>query len=312
MNSLSVFFKYLHSFYHTAFKGWYFFIVVLMMSALLYVNYFQFPLSQKSITYGHWGADFSTSYFLYFTPFAAAFILQYFFFAHKAFFKNPWFIALVLLAPAFFALRVNMHLQQELVTRFVSGDALIAWNACINWIVRAMLVIALVWIIWHIKDRHGEKFYGTASLPGSWKPYLLLLLMMVPLICIAATQPDFLHRYPRAQILESLPIKYKTFTYLCYELAYGFDFISIEIFFRGFLIVAFMRLCGMQCIIPAACFYCCIHLGKPLGEAISSFFGGILLGLVSYHTKSIRGGLLIHLGIAWAMELAGLIAHRLA
>jgi hypothetical protein len=51
-----------------------------------------------------------------------------------------------------------------------------------------------------------------------------------------------------------------------------------------------------------ACFYCTIHFGKPPGEAISSFWGGLLLGIISYNTKSIWGGLIVHLGIAWMME----------
>ncbi|MBP9098540.1 MAG: CPBP family intramembrane metalloprotease, partial [Ferruginibacter sp.] len=84
-----------------------------------------------------------------------------------------------------------------------------------------------------------------------------------------------------------------------------------EFFFRGFLILSMVKLCGKQCIVPAACFYCCIHLGKPMGEAISSFAGGLLLGIISYHTKSIWGGFIIHLGIAGLMELAGFISMRL-
>ena len=42
--------------------------------------------------------------------------------------------------------------------------------------------------------------------------------------------------------------------------------------------------------------------GKPLGEDISSFWCGLLLGIISYNTQSIWGGLIVHLGIAWLME----------
>ena len=93
--------------------------------------------------------------------------------------------------------------------------------------------------------------------------------------------------------------------YLVFELCYGVDFIGIEVFFRGLLILGLKRICGLRCIIPAACFYCVIHFGKPMGEAVSSFFGGTLLGIVAYNTESILGGLLVHLGIAWMMETGG-------
>jgi hypothetical protein len=39
-----------------------------------------------------------------------------------------------------------------------------------------------------------------------------------------------------------------------------------------------------------------------MGEAISSFWGGVLLGIISYNNKTVWGGLVVHLGIAWLME----------
>jgi len=152
-------------------------------------------------------------------------------------------------------------------------------------------------------------FYGMKRLNDT-KPYLLLILFMIPLITLAATQSDFLKMYPRAQIVAGWQLQPRNLYYILHELFYSMDFITIEVFFRGFLIIALIQLCGRQCIVPAACFYCCIHLGKPMGEAISSFAGGLLLGIVSYNTNSIRGGLTVHLGIAWLMEIAGFIAHH--
>ena len=92
---------------------------------------------------------------------------------------------------------------------------------------------------------------------------------------------------------------------LLFELSYGTDFITIEFFFRGFLVLAFVKWAGKEAILPMACFYCSIHFGKPIGECISSYFGGLLLGIVVYNTRSVFGGLMVHLGIAWMMEVAG-------
>jgi hypothetical protein len=66
---------------------------------------------------------------------------------------------------------------------------------------------------------------------------------------------------------------------------------------------------GKAAILPMACFYCTIHFGKPLGECISSYFGGMILGIVVYHTRSIFGGLMVHLGIAWLMEIGGYVGN---
>ena len=133
---------------------------------------------------------------------------------------------------------------------------------------------------------------------------------MIPLLILAATQKDFQAMYPKAKFLQTIPAK--RWQYIVYECCYGFDFVSIEFFFRGFLILGFISFAGKDAILPMACFYCTIHFGKPLGECISSFFGGILLGIIVYNTRSIFGGLMVHLGIAWLMEAGGYIGGRLS
>jgi hypothetical protein len=44
-------------------------------------------------------------------------------------------------------------------------------------------------------------------------------------------------------------------------------------------------------------------------ECISSFFGGLILGVIAYRTRSIVGGLVVHLGIAWMMEIGGFMGN---
>ena len=140
-----------------------------------------------------------------------------------------------------------------------------------------------------------------------------MLLIMVPLIAAASTQHDFLAMYPKLQHAAFFNGAEHGAGYkLLYELSYGSDFFSIELFFRGFLVLAFVKWFGKDAILPMACFYCTIHFGKPLGECISSFFGGLVLGVVTYHTRTIWGGLMVHLGIAWMMEIGGFFGNGLS
>ncbi len=213
---------------------------------------------------------------------------------------------LVIAAPAIFALRVNFNLHHAAIEKYFNGDATIFWICCSDWIVRALFIFVVIYFI-NLFYKHRYN-YSPAGIKN-FKPYFLLVCCMVPAIAFAAFQPSFMQMYPRVQIVTTMNIPYKIIHCLIFELSYIFDFISIEAFFRGFLIFAFMRICGKNCIVPAACFYCCIHLGKPMGEAISSFWGGMLLGIVSYYTKNIWGGIVLHVGIAALMEMAGFIAH---
>ncbi len=48
--------------------------------------------------------------------------------------------------------------------------------------------------------------------------------------------------------------------------------------------------------------YVFLHFGKPMGEAISSGFGGYILGIIALYSGNIWGGVFVHVGIAWLME----------
>jgi membrane protease YdiL (CAAX protease family) len=78
---------------------------------------------------------------------------------------------------------------------------------------------------------------------------------------------------------------------------------AVEIFFRGFLVLAVGRFLGKDAILPMAATYAALHFGKPLGETISSIFGGYILGVVCFRSATIYGGIFLHAGIALMMEL---------
>jgi hypothetical protein len=307
---MGVIIKYLKEYYSRDFSWPYFFLVVLMLTVLIYFNYWHQLERKYAVGDGTWSRGFMGYYLMYLLPFVCAFALQLLFFKNTDYIKNPWFWVILLLAPAFFSFRVNFDFHEALIKERWQMPERVFYLLSLNYIVRVFVLLLPVFICWLIKDRQVQPFYGTQALTNV-KPYLLMLLVMLPLITLASTQKDFLQTYPKAQLLAAIPSQgwAGKLRYIVYELCYGFDFVSIEFFFRGFLILALMRICGTHCIIPVACFYCTIHLGKPMGEAISSFWGGMLLGIVSYNTGSVWGGLVVHLGIAWMMELGGWLGH---
>ncbi|MDB5279505.1 MAG: Abortive infection protein [Ferruginibacter sp.] len=279
-----------------------------MLGCLIYLNYWHNLEKKYAAAPTSRLGRFTGYYLLYFIPFACAFFLQLLFFKDCSYYKDAWFWIILFLAPALFSFRVNFNWHQQWLINTWSGPIRLFYLHCLNWVVRVFVLLIPVFFIWFIKDKNIQPFYGTKAL-DSLRPYLLMLLVMIPLLVVAGTQKDFLQVYPKAKLIDKIPMQnwMDKGRYIVFELCYGFDFVSIEFFFRGFLILALMRICGMHCIIPVACFYCAIHLGKPMGEAISSFFGGSFLGIVVYNTGSIWGGLIVHLGIAWMMEAVGWI-----
>lgn len=280
----------------------------LLTAFLIYLNY-GFGLEQQLTS---WTALPWPSFTGHVILFAAAFIIPHTLFrltGNRPDEKKLPYLACIFAAPMIFALKMGMDTDITFNNSLAWNDY---WNQVLHWPIRLAIIMFILFILWKTFHR-DERFYGMSSSGMGYKPYIIMLLIMIPLIALASTQPDFLHTYPKLHNIQPLPADadpawwYK----LLFELSYGSDFLSIELFFRGFLVIGFARWAGKDAIIPMACFYCTIHFGKPLGECISSYFGGLLLGIVSYQTRSIYGGLMVHLGIAWLMEAGGYIGNTL-
>jgi hypothetical protein len=245
-------------------------------------------------------------YFIFLIALSFAYVLLAFLKKEQVF-SNKKFLLLFLIAPAIFSWKmvfdVNLHLSNNKIQNTY-------WNQVVYWPFKLIVVTTILFIVWKL-TKEKQPFYGTSIKNFSFKPYLLMLLFMLPLIALASTQQDFLTMYPKLKSISFLKDHHNSGWYkLLYELSYGSDFISIELFFRGFLVLAFAKWFGKDAILPMACFYCTIHFGKPLGECISSYFGGLILGIVIYNTRTLFGGLMVHLGIAWMMELGGYLGNQ--
>ena len=53
--------------------------------------------------------------------------------------------------------------------------------------------------------------------------------------------------------------------------------------------------------------YCMIHFTKPLIEVIAALPAGLVLGLFAMRARSIWGGVLLHVAVAWLMDALALL-----
>jgi Type II CAAX prenyl endopeptidase Rce1-like len=279
----------------------------LLTGLMIYLN-FHYAIDIKIDELDSIGIQFLIRYLVFLIAFALPYFF-YFLLEGKNYFKSPLILLLIFLSPAIFSWKMVMNTDLHLSN---NSNWDYYWNRVTYWPIRLLVMSFMLFIIWKI-FYSKESFFGLTVQGFNWKPYLIMLLIMVPLIAAASTQPDFLNIYPKLTDVDPIlsGVKNKWIYHLLHELSYGTDFISVELFFRGFLILAFIKFAGKDAILPMACFYCTIHFGKPLGECISSYFGGMILGIVVYNTRSIIGGLMVHLGIAWLMEIGGYIGNSL-
>ncbi|MDZ4203643.1 MAG: CPBP family intramembrane glutamic endopeptidase [Bacteroidales bacterium] len=164
-------------------------------------------------------------------------------------------------------------------------------------------------IIKQIFDRRKHKgLYGLTFQNVDWTPYLVMLLVMIPVVYAASFVPDFMNYYPTYKRTGGLDFANyyhisECWAMMIYETFYIGDFLFTELFFRGFLVIGLAAMLGRNAILPMAATYAVLHFGKPLGESISSVFGGYLLGIVALYSRNIWGGVFVHAGVAGLMEL---------
>ncbi len=215
------------------------------------------------------------------------------------------FMLFGIIGMVFLALDCSYYLMQYTNGWFSENAFIERWGrACASNISSLFTVIIPLYSIYFIVQYFKPEWYGLRLNGAKIKPYFWLILFMLPLIYLASLQPDFLESYPtytdnyEYRFLETD----QWITAGIYELCYGFDFLSVELFFRGFMVIALSRFVGKEAILPMVVVYCFLHFGKPAGEAVSSIFGGYILGILAYSSRNIYGGLIAHLGVAWGME----------
>lgn len=256
----------------------------------------------------------SANIIFYSLPVLFSVLAYIYFYKRKDLLTNTSFWVVLLYIICAFALRTYVYQHRDWVIEMNNGVTDSFLIKCASQFFRALLLFIVVFIFWKLSG-HSKKtaFYGFKLKGVDIKPYFFLLLLMLPLIVIASTQPDFLHKYPTfAAFVSGGGYTPTLFVKLgIYEFLYGIDYAAIELFFRGFVLYALSRYMGKGAIITMATMYVFIHFGKPVGETISSFFGGMILGVIAYETNSIIGGIIVHCGIAYMMEIGGFIGNSL-
>jgi membrane protease YdiL (CAAX protease family) len=102
------------------------------------------------------------------------------------------------------------------------------------------------------------------------------------------------------------------FDFALWEVFYVAQFLSLEFFFRGFMIQPLRRIMGST-VIPAMMIpYCMVHFHKPMAECFGAIIAGLVLGTLALRTRSIWLGALIHVRVALSMDILAIwqVHHR--
>ncbi len=282
--------------------------IALLLVMLLYFNY-RFDFEDNTMERLNGVVKLVAYFAFYSSGYFIALLLLKFIKPSLSFFKSPTFWLYSFFGLIILSADSSMPYLQELI--YGNTQTKISYwlyKVAVNGI-SFFTVLLPIYIFYFINDRKEKHFYGLNNQHTDLKPYWLLLTLMVPLLISASFLDGFQRQYPMyklnlAYVVLEVP---EWITVVSYELAYGLDFITVELLFRGFFVIGMIKVLGRNAILPMAVVYCMLHFGKPAGEAISSIFGGYILGIIAFETRSIWGGIIVHMGIAWLMEIVAFL-----
>lgn len=163
------------------------------------------------------------------------------------------------------------------------------------------VVLPVAFLRWGLKMRAadvGLRWRDTNRWLG-W--YVLLAAPIVGFAFVASFTDDFTRTYPfyvhAGRSWTDL---------LAWELIYLSQFVFLEFFFRGFMLETLAPRLGASSIFVMAVPYMMIHFTKPWPEAFGAVLFGILLGILALRSRSIWGGVMVHVTIALSMDLMSL------
>lgn len=136
--------------------------------------------------------------------------------------------------------------------------------------------------------------------------YVALFGAVLPLVVVASFTDAFRGTYPFYRLASR-----SWLDLLAWELMYAASFVALEFFYRGFMLFSLERTLGAYAIPVMIVPYCMIHFGKPVAEVVAAIFAGVVLGTLAMVTRSIWCGVLLHISVAWTMDLLALVDGRL-
>ncbi len=152
----------------------------------------------------------------------------------------------------------------------------------------------------------GLRVRGTGR--DAWL-YLGLFVVFLPVVYLASKRPDFAQTYPfyppSGGVTRGGPVKVGG-DWIAFEAIYFLQFLAVEYFFRGFMVLGLKPSLGRASILVMLAPYCMIHFHKPGLEALGAVGAGIVLGSLSWRTGTVVYGWFLHYAVALSMDLLSL------
>jgi membrane protease YdiL (CAAX protease family) len=167
-----------------------------------------------------------------------------------------------------------------------------------GWRVFGYLVLPVVVVLCMPGERLRDYHWSFRGFVKHLALYAVLFALLAPALWVMSRTPDFQRIYPFYKLANR-----SLFDFWAWSALYAAQFLALEFFFRGFMLHGTKRALGVHAIWVMVVPYCMIHYGKTLTETMAAIGAGIILGTIAMRTKSIWGGVVIHVATGLTMDL---------
>lgn len=166
-----------------------------------------------------------------------------------------------------------------------------------------LLPVVLIRVVW--RERLADFGLRIGQTRAHWLGYTLLATPILLFVVMVSFRGDFSTHYPFYRQASR-----SWFDLLAWEAIYISQFVFLEFFFRGFLLNSLRPAFGANAIAVMCIPYLMIHFPKLWLEATGAIFFGLFLGVLALRSRSIWGGVAVHVVIAVSMDVAALLQTR--
>lgn len=285
-------------------------VLGLFLAICIFLNFYFDIHRNIALTFRHTWMHWPIMSGLLLFPFLVTCGLIYYMTDHRDWLRSREFWVKVLVGFAIIGFERSFYAHYALYDLMQSADRLF-FLRCMGW-GRSYLAtfIPLLMFYWFYEKQRDpyKSWFGLTLRDTDFRPYFLLVVIVFVGIAIASFLSELNTYYPRyvrsggARFADAHGFD-QWISVLIYEIVYGSYFLNVELFFRGFLVIGFARVLGGHAVLAMVGSYVFLHFGKPISECITSAFGGYLIGILAFYSHRIWGGVLLHVALAWSMEL---------
>lgn len=290
--------------------------IVILLSVLITINYqLDFEHAIINSFYGSWIRGIII-FGVEFVPYLLTCILITVFTDQKDFFKQSGFWISSLFIFGIMAFERGAYFENYARDFSHTRSQYVFYFKLIGNLEPFFLVITPLLLTYFIVDKkYLNHCYGIQTKNVDFKPYFIMFGIMVIPIFLASLTEDFQNMYPKAEGAQYVAFAKSTnisslSSFIYFEIFYLLSFIAVELVYRGYLIFRIEKYLGDYVVLPMVVVYAILHFGKPIGETFGSIGGGYILGILALRTKNIYGGVAIHMGVAFLMEVFTLLAKN--